>query len=57
MSDKPRSERTQDGESLPPAAVYVKPALTHYGSVAKLTQNMTGSQKDGGQENRRASCL
>ncbi len=55
------SEHSNEPVEEPPAArvprEYVQPQLVSYGSVAKLTQSMVGSQSDQGQGNRRSACL
>jgi hypothetical protein len=37
--------------------VYVRPSLVVYGSIAKLTQNGTGSGQDGGPVGMNKVCL
>ena len=60
MEKKPEDASSQVTPSRSPRSVkkpYVKPALTEYGSVAKLTRAGSGSRNDGGGGGMMRMCL
>ena len=55
MSDKNDTQRREPREK-PRRRPYIKPVLTRYGSLARLTQTGSGTMSEGAASNRR-NCL